>query len=414
MSVQTAILPKRPSSSQELAELIRDAAVTHTQIQLTGSSALPLTRFDPDRPLQQISTLRMNRILEHAPDDMTVIVQAGITLEALQQQLAWRNQWLPIDPPSYRNIPPARRTVGGLIATNSLGPLRFGGCVCDWRLLIMGMQWVDAAGTLIKGGGRTVKNVAGYSTPRLMIGACGTLGAITEIALRTFARPADEQAVIFFCDSPQRAEALLAEALVASLSPAYMEAVAANTFSANPLQLPAPKRGIILVVGFLDRPQSCRDQIEALRALPAAKDVDAISQSAAQSGRLRNWLTSEPQLTEPAGLAFRIHTLSSQVTSILSHLSSPTGRNIFAVSEAATGMIRTVLNTSAAGAILRDLFAQFPNMTAVVTQGSLPPPPPTPPSPLPSPPPPFPIFFPASRGSLGVSEHLPVWDGGAG
>jgi len=311
----------------------------------------------------------MNKILEHAPDDMTVIVQAGITLEALQQQLAWRNQWLPVDPPSYRNIPPARRTLGGLIATNSLGPLRFG--IGDWRLLIMGMQWIDATSTLIKGGSRTVKNVAGYSTPRLMIGACGTLGAIAEITLRTFTRPADEQAIIFYCDTPEQAESLLAETLLAPVTPAYIEAATAPTFTTNPLQLPTPNRGLILIVGFLDRPESCRAQIETLRNLPSAKSTDTISQSAAQSGRLRGWLTNEPPLTESAGIALRIHTLSSQVTSILSHLSDA---NIFAVSEAANGIIRTTLNTPTAPEILQDLLTKFPTITAVVTQGSYSPP----------------------------------------
>jgi len=377
MIVQAPILPRRPSSSQELAELVRDAAAANTQIQLVGSSALPLVRFDAvggGRPRQQVSTLRMNKILEHAPDDMTVVVQAGVTLEALQKQLAWRNQWLPVDPPSYRNIPSANRTLGGLIATNSLGPLRFGaGGGGDWRLLIMGMQWIDATGTLIKGGGRTVKNVAGYSTPRLMIGACGTLGAIAEVTLRTFTRPADEQSVVFFCDSAERAEELLAETLVAPVAPAYIEAVAAPAFVGNPLQLPSPRRGIILIVGFLDRPESCLAQIEMVRALPAAKGVDAISQSTAQSGRLRNWLTSEPLLSEPAGLALRIHALSSQVAVILSHLSLSKSRDIFAVSEAANGIVRTVLNTSGAGEILRELLVQFPDITVVVTQGSPPP-----------------------------------------
>jgi glycolate oxidase FAD binding subunit len=150
---QTAILPKRPTTALELARLVREAAAAGTQVRVAGSDSQPLVRFDESRPVQVVSTLRMNKVVEHAVADMTVVVQAGITLEALQRHLAWQNQWLPVDPPAYRDAPgvgPGQRTIGGLIATNSLGPLRFG--IGDWRLLVMGMTWVDGNGELIRGG----------------------------------------------------------------------------------------------------------------------------------------------------------------------------------------------------------------------------------------------------------------------
>jgi glycolate oxidase FAD binding subunit len=162
--------------SPHATPLIAEAARDKTQVRIQGSASMPLSRFDPARPIRDISTLRMNKILDHAITDMTVTVQAGISLEALQRELAWHNQWLPVDPPALciDGRSPMRRTLAGLIATTSLGPLRaMDAGANDWRRLLLGMRWINAEGTVIKGGGRTMKNVAGYHTPRLMIGAAG-------------------------------------------------------------------------------------------------------------------------------------------------------------------------------------------------------------------------------------------------
>jgi hypothetical protein len=382
MTTATTQLPKRPTTTDEFIAAIAAASQSNAQIRLTGSNSLPLTRFNPDRPVQDISTLRLNKVLDHAVPDMTITVHAGITLEALQRHLAWHNQWLPVDPPVIANPPgrtPNQRTLAGLIATNSLGPLRFGSPggsgVGDWRLLIMGMKWIDAAGTLITGGGRTMKNVAGYNTPRLMIGSSGSLGAIAEITLRTFARPQDEQCVIFFCSSPEQAETLLADILTSATTPAYLQAIGARTFTNNPLQLPSPKRGIALVAGFLDRPQSCMQQIAAIRELPSAAGIESISQTAAQAGRLRLWMTTEPPLEtlgSPHGLGFRLHTLSSEICPLIAALESAAkseSANTWFVSEAASGVLRGAIASARAGDILRDCIAQHaPGARLLFTQ----------------------------------------------
>src|SRR4051794_3508156 len=90
---------KRPTSTEDLAAAVRTAGDAGAQVQLIGSNSLPLTHLASDRPVQPFSTLRLNKILHHAVSDMTITVQAGITLEALQRHLAWQNQWLPVDPP---------------------------------------------------------------------------------------------------------------------------------------------------------------------------------------------------------------------------------------------------------------------------------------------------------------------------
>ena len=353
MTIASSLLPKRPSTTDEFAGAIAAAWQAGVHNRITGSNSLPVVRFDAARPVQDISTLRLNKVLDHAIPDMTITVHAGITLEALQRHLAWHNQWLPIDPPIIATAPgrmPNQRTIGGLIASNSLGPLRFGSPggsgVGDWRLFIMGMKWIDSAGTVIKGGGRTMKNVAGYSTPRLMIGSCGSLGAIAEVTLRTFARPQDEQCVIFFCTGAEQAEVLLADILTSATTPAYLQAIGAKTFTDNPLQLPSARKGVALVAGFLDRPRSCAAQIAAIRELSSAAGIESISQTAAQSGRLRLWMTTEPSLEtlgSAEGVGFRLHALSSEICPLIAALEAAAkteGGTTWLVSEAATGVLR--------------------------------------------------------------------------
>jgi glycolate oxidase FAD binding subunit len=119
-------------------------------------------------------------VVEHAAGDMTVAVRAGTTLADLQAALVREGQFLAIDPP----VP---GTVGGLIATGDSGPrrLRYGGV----RDLILGVTFVRPDGTIARGGGKVVKNVAGYDLPKLLTGSLGTLGVIIEANFRLYPIP---------------------------------------------------------------------------------------------------------------------------------------------------------------------------------------------------------------------------------
>jgi glycolate oxidase FAD binding subunit len=104
-------------------------------------------------------------------------VEAGCTIHALQTQLSQHKQWLAIDP-----LWPERATIGGILATNDSGALRLRyGALRD---LIIGITIALPDGTLAMSGGKVVKNVAGYDLPKLMTGALGTLGVITQAVFR--------------------------------------------------------------------------------------------------------------------------------------------------------------------------------------------------------------------------------------
>src|SRR5437763_1377818 len=129
-----------------------------------------------------LSTARMTEIIEHAWADLTVSVQAGCTIQRLQETLSQHGQRLALDP-----LWPEKATVGGVLSTNDSGALRlrFGAL----RDLIIGVTIALADGTLASSGGKVVKNVAGYDLPKLVTGAFGTLGVITRAVFRLHPLP---------------------------------------------------------------------------------------------------------------------------------------------------------------------------------------------------------------------------------
>lgn len=125
---------------------------------------------------------RLDRVLEDSPADLVVTVQAGLTAGALADRLGARRQWLPVDPVRWR-----ARTVGGLVATNASGPLRYRyGTLRD---LLLGVRFVQADGVVTWGGAKVVKSVTGYDVPKLMTGSLGTLGVLGELTLRLHPTP---------------------------------------------------------------------------------------------------------------------------------------------------------------------------------------------------------------------------------
>src|SRR5437764_5737914 len=131
----------------------------------------------PERADLVLSTARLNEIIEHAWADLTVTVEAGCTIQRLQETLAEHGQRLALDP-----LWPEKATIGGVLSANDSGALRlrFGAL----RDLIIGATIALPDGTLASNGGKVVKNVAGYDLPKLATGAMGTLGVITQATFR--------------------------------------------------------------------------------------------------------------------------------------------------------------------------------------------------------------------------------------
>jgi glycolate oxidase FAD binding subunit len=136
----------------------------------------------------QLSTRRLDALVEHEPGDLVCVVQSGMRLDALQEAVAPHRQQLMLDPPGGPEA-----TLGGIAAANAAGPLRTShGTMRD---LAIGARFVLADGTVGHSGGKVVKNVAGYDVAKLLVGSHGTLAVITQLALRLHPVPETSRTV---------------------------------------------------------------------------------------------------------------------------------------------------------------------------------------------------------------------------
>ena len=171
-----------PRNADEIAELIRMCEAEGIALAALGAMR-SLTQIRRAPVALGISLRRMNRIIAHEPDDLTVIAEAGISVGALNAELAKSRQRLPVDP-----CQPDVTTVGALVAAAHAGPLRFSEGTA--RDLLIGIDFVGHGGRVIHGGGRVVKNVAGYDLMKVMGGSFGTLGIITTAIFKVRPIPA--------------------------------------------------------------------------------------------------------------------------------------------------------------------------------------------------------------------------------
>lgn len=195
------------------------AAAVMAWARARGVSVLPRgggARMDWGNPPMHagivLSTRRLSAVVEHAAGDQTATVQAGVTLGSLQRTLRTSQQMLALDPPFAE-----RSTLGGLIATDAAGALRlrYGGM----RDLLIGVTVVRADGVIARGGGKVVKNVAGYDLPKLFTGALGTLGLVIEATVRLHPRPGIERTLAFGAAAAEDACRLMLEVLGAQVVP---------------------------------------------------------------------------------------------------------------------------------------------------------------------------------------------------
>lgn len=132
----------------------------------------------------ELSTERLDGIIEHNEGDLTAVLQAGVPLARVQEALAEAGQMVSLDPPLGEAH---AATIGGVAATGDSGPLRhrYGAA----RDLVLGITVVLSDGTVAKAGGKVIKNVAGYDLAKLFTGSFGTLGLIVEVVMRLHPRP---------------------------------------------------------------------------------------------------------------------------------------------------------------------------------------------------------------------------------
>jgi glycolate oxidase FAD binding subunit len=210
----------------------------------------------------------MNDLVEYSPDDLTVTVQTGVTLGALNDgALRPRGQWLPIDGSGASG-----RTIGGLVATNASGPLRqrYG----TLRDLLLGVRFVQADGVVTWGGARVVKSVTGYDVPKLMVGALGTLGVLAELTLRLHPRPDADRTWLALLPSVEAAQDYVARVVDSTIQPMALELFDEAALRAVPAET-APAAVAVRVGSVAEAVREQGDTIMALAAVAGGMAVPA-------------------------------------------------------------------------------------------------------------------------------------------
>jgi glycolate oxidase FAD binding subunit len=247
-----------PGSVDEVAAVIAQAAEAGVPVVPWGGGTAVGVGVPPARAGVVLVLARLGAILEHEPGDLTATAQAGVTLAALQTALRARGQWLSLDPPDA-----ARATLGGALAANASGPRRH--LYGTARDLLIGVTVVTGEGVVVRGGGKVVKNVAGYDLPKLFIGSFGTLGVIVEATVKLRPLPDEERLVAVRFERLKDAGAAVRALLSSDLIPNAVDLVDAAAGAALGLA-PAPAT---LAVGFDGLGEQVDWQVAQLAAVVA-------------------------------------------------------------------------------------------------------------------------------------------------
>lgn len=306
----------QPDSPAALAEMLREnfAGAQLPVFTLGGRHAEEMA---PHPSAVLLETAQLRQVIDYPHRDMTITVQAGISLADLDQILAEHGQRLPVDAQF-----PERTTLGAAIASNLAGPGRYGhGTLRDY---VIGISAVDGQGRLFSAGGRVVKNVAGYDLCKLLIGSAGALAVITQVSLKLKPRPAWRKILFMELSDVSRLDVVLESLNLTAARPVALDVM--NSPAARRL---FPERGFkrtscLMLIALEGTSGELDWQTEQLQREQAAAGVPETSWNAgADAVNLRSSWNNFPAAHEFAATC-QIRTLPSHVSGLLdasAHLS---------------------------------------------------------------------------------------------
>ncbi len=258
---------------------------------------------------RSISTRRLAQVIEYAPADMTITVEAGVTLAEIERITSADQLRLALDPPLYGG----RATIGGVLASNDSGPLRMlhGGP----RDLVVGMTIVMGDGIVVRSGGRVVKNVAGYGVHRLMVGSGGELGMIAAATLKLQPRPEAMRLIAIGMQDAAAAESLTARLMGGELRPAMIEWVwPGDRFGLS---------GLAVVLAFEDCREAVAWQLDELLGMDLKARVLDEGESVDGYAWIREWGASATvRAGMPSSAVWRVFRDADEKLALLSHAGS--------------------------------------------------------------------------------------------
>ncbi len=161
---------------------VQDAVRSAERLRIRGAGSKPALSSAPDGVIA-LDLSGLTGVLEYEPGEFVFTALAGTKVAAVESLLAEHGQYLPFDPLLVER----GATLGGVVAANTAGPCRYryGGV----RDFLIGVRFVDGQGNLVRGGGKVVKNAAGFDLSKLMVGSLGRLGALVEFSFKVFPKP---------------------------------------------------------------------------------------------------------------------------------------------------------------------------------------------------------------------------------
>jgi len=266
-----------PDSVEAVQDAVRDAAAKRSPIRIVGLG----TWLDAGHPTSpDAHPLRLSAlqgITQYTPGDLTLTARAGTPLAAIESATASEGQWLPLDPYS---VAEHGGSLGATIATASAGPL--GHALGLPRDIVLGVEAVTGDGSIVRGGGRVVKNVAGFDLTRLLTGAWGTLGVLTEVTVRLRGRPACDETLAIVRHQPRVARGRAAggteavQDLVHALRAAPATPIALELLNrrlASQLELPGADDGLVVLARLAGNSERVAAERAALTAVGEVTDV---------------------------------------------------------------------------------------------------------------------------------------------
>jgi len=264
-------------------QALQDAVKTAATVQPTGAGTKNALRSNS--AVHRLDLTKLSGIIEHQPSEFIITTWAGTPIAQVQTVLGEKGQYLPFDP----LLAEAGATVGGTVAANASGPerYRYGGV----RDFIIGCHFIDGNGELLHGGGKVVKNAAGFDYPKLFVGSMGTLGALVDVTFKVFPAPEAYATLVVPCDSLEHALTLLPKL---TNSPYDINAI--DLHPASPHSQPPPLQGrgdrILIRVGGLAA--GLPQRMDRVRALCNGGDVIDGTHESAMWREAREFLWAEP------------------------------------------------------------------------------------------------------------------------
>jgi glycolate oxidase FAD binding subunit len=207
-----------PTTEAQACAVVASLATGGTPVSIQGGG----TRAGFGRPAQVVSTISsagLAGITLYEPAEMVIGARAGTPLALVQQTLADRGQMLPFEPMDHRPLlgSEGEPTIGAVAAGNISGPRRINAGAA--RDSLIGIRLINGRGEMVKSGGRVMKNVTGLDLVKLVAGAHGTLGFLTEVVFRVLPRPERTVTLVWHGLADERAVSLLSAALGSPFEP---------------------------------------------------------------------------------------------------------------------------------------------------------------------------------------------------